>query len=129
MSVVDVLVFFSGLSVAEALGMIVKIPKEEKIHCSKCDMNTFQFDYSQFIIIKDSRMNLLNQTLFKKQIESKEGKLCNFCNGQITKLTIERKYLSLPEWLIVIVEPSQIINLMISDSFLYIKHENKLIYN
>ena len=103
------------------------IPKEEKIHCSKCDMNTFLFDYSQFIIIKDSRMNLLNQTLFKKQIESKEGKFCNFCNGQYTKLTIERKYLSLPKWLIVIVEPTQINNLMI-DSFLIINNGNNIVY-
>ena len=103
------------------------IPKEEKILCYKCSMNTFLFDYSQFIIIKDSRMNLLNQTLFKKQIESKEGKFCNFCNGQFTKLTIERKYLSLPEWLIVIVEPTQINNLMI-DSFLIINNGNNIVY-
>ena len=103
------------------------IPKEEKILCNKCNMNTFLFDYSQFIIIKDSRMNLLNQTLFKKQIESKEGKFCNFCNGQFTKLTIERKYLSLPEWLIVIVEPTQINNLMVN-SFLLIPNGNNIAY-
>ena len=103
------------------------IPKEEKILCNKCKMNTFLFDYSQFIIIKDSRMNLLNQTLFKKQIESKEGKFCNFCNGQFTKLTIERKYLSLPEWLIVIVEPTQINNLMVN-SFLLIPNGNNIAY-
>ena len=40
---------------------------------------------------------------------------------------IERKYLSLPEWLVVIVEPSQINNLMIN-SFLLIFNGNNIIY-
>ena len=49
------------------------------------------------------------------------------CFDQITKLTIIKKYLKLPEWLIVIVEPSQIKNLMIN-SFLYIYNGNNIVY-
>ena len=103
------------------------IPKEEKIFCKKCNMNTFRLNYSQFIVLKNSQMNLLNQTLFEKEIETKQDKYCIFCNGQSTTLKIERKYLSLPEWLIVIVEPSQINNLMIN-SFLHILNGNNIIY-
>ena len=38
------------------------IPKEEKIFCKKCHMKPFRFNYSQFIVLKNSQMNLLNQT-------------------------------------------------------------------
>ena len=103
------------------------IPKEEKITCLHCNMNTFLFDYSKYIILKDSQTNLLNKILLGKETESCEKRLCNFCNGLITKLTIERRYLNLPEWLIVIVEPTQINNLIIN-SFLHIIDKNNIIY-
>ena len=90
-------------------------------------MNTFKFDYSQFIILKNSQMNLLNQILFEKETETKQGNYCNFCNGQISTLTIERKCLSLPEWLIVIIEQTQINYLMIN-SFLLIPYGNNIAY-
>jgi hypothetical protein len=90
------------------------IPKEEKIFCKKCNMNNFQFNYSHFILLKNSQMNKLYQILFDKETESKRGKYCNFCCGEITDLIFENKYLSLPEWLIVIVEPTQINNLKIN---------------
>ena len=103
------------------------IPTEEKIFCNNCRMDTFFFYFSKFIILKNSQSNLLNQTLFGSEKENKEGKYCNFCNGRITTLTIEKKYLNLPEWLIVIVEPSQINNLMIN-SILLIINGNNIIY-
>ena len=99
------------------------IPKEEKIFCKTCNMNNFQFNYSHFILLKNSQMNKLYQILFDKETETKRGKHCNFCCGQITDLIFENKYLSLPEWLIVIVEPTQINNLKIN-SFLSIKDGN-----
>ena len=101
------------------------IPLEEKIYCNSCRIDTFQFNYNKFIVLNNLQNNSLAQIVFGKKSEHHEGKLCNFCNGQKTKLTIERKYLNHPEWLIVIVEPSQINNLIIDDSFLYIKNENK----
>ena len=102
------------------------IPTEEIIHCNQCFMNQFSFDYSKFILLKNSQFNL-QPLLFGRETETKKGKYCSFCNGQTTILTIKKKYLKLPEWLIVIVEPSQIKNLMIN-SFLYIYNGNNIVY-
>ena len=104
------------------------IPLEEKIFCHKCRMDYFFFDYNKYIILKDSQINLLNKIILGKETETCEKNLCNFCNGNITKLTIEKECLNLPEWLIVIVEPTQINNLIIN-SFLYIIDKNNIIYN
>ena len=108
---------------------------EEIQICDKCRMDTFLFDYSKFIILKNSLFNL-QTLLFGTETETKKGKYCNFCNGQITTLTIKKKYLSLPEWLIVIVEPSQINIIFIIDIsqifylmlFFNIIEENKSIF-
>ena len=119
--------FFENHKKGNIIQKMFFIPKKEKILCNKCNMNTFKFDYSQFIILKNSQMNLLNQILFEKETETKQGNYCNFCNGQITTLTIERKCLSLPEWLIVIIEQTQINYLMIN-SFLLIPNGNNIAY-
>ena len=104
------------------------IPMEEKIFCNNCRMNYFFFDYNKYIILKDSQINSLNKIILGKETETCEKNLCNFCNRIITKLTIEKEFLSLPEWLIVIVEQTQINNLLIN-SFLYLNDKNNIIYS
>ena len=59
---------------------------------------------------------LLFQKIFQFEIEAKKDKSCNFCNGQITDFTIERKTLDFPEILIVIISPSQVNNFNISEN-------------
>ena len=90
------------------------IPKEEKISCKKCGMNTFQFYFKKYIFIQNPYNESIKQKLFNLETETKKDKSCNFCNGQITDITIERKILDLPEILIVIISPYQINNFSIS---------------
>ena len=91
-------------------------------------MNSFQFDYNKFIVSNYPQRDLLNKMLFEKYTESKTGNHCNFCNGRITKLTIETKYLMLPKWLIVIVEKTQINNYEINQDLLKLKNGNVVVY-
>ena len=97
------------------------IPKEEKIYCNKCMMYSFQFIYRKYILIRNSQTELLFQKIFGVDKFKKVDKTCNFCNGQMTELIIEKKLIEYPEWLIVIIDPSQInsfqlgLNLFVSD--------------
>ena len=87
------------------------IPKEEIISCKKCGMKTYQFNYAKFIYIKYPPKEILYQKIFEPQTEHKiKSKSCVFCNGQETESTITTKFLDYPEKLIVIIEPTQVIN-------------------
>ena len=83
------------------------IPKRTKIFCSKCKMNSFKFFYEKFLLIKNAKKEILSQKLFQDEIEYNHNLICSFCNGVITRCTIENKILELPEVLIVIIAPSQ----------------------
>ena len=100
------------------------IPKEEKIFCEKCQMNSFQFNYSKYISLNTSNSNEFSLKLFQKDVKIKEEKYCNFCNGVKTKIKIEEIYLDFPEWLIVVIEPS-IIKKINLNNFLVLKNEKK----
>ena len=99
-------------------GEMILIPMKEKIYCNTCRMDSFLFDYCHYIVLNDSKTNRLYKLLFEKSKETKNGKNCTFCNGLATQITIERTYLNLPEWLIVIVEQSQINSLEINSFFI-----------
>ena len=87
------------------------IPIEEKIYCHKCGMSTYYFNYKKFILMKNPLQEMLFQKVFHPiKITSKKGKICNFCNGEETEYSIERKVIDYPEILIVIIEPNQINN-------------------
>ena len=92
------------------------IPKEEKISCKKCGMNTFQFYIKKYIFIQNHCNETIIQKLFNLETETKKDKSCNFCNGQITDIKIERKTLDLPEILIVIISPYHVNNFSISNN-------------
>jgi hypothetical protein len=53
------------------------------------------------------------------EIENKLDKFCNFCNGQITNLTIEKKILDFPEILIVIISLSEVNNFQIKNNLFF----------
>ena len=89
------------------------IPKEEKVFCKKCWMNTFDFYYSKYILIQNPLNEFIFQKTFQPEKEVKKDKYCNFCNGQITNIAIERKILDFPEILIVIISPFQVNNFQI----------------
>ena len=90
------------------------IPKEEIISCKKCGMKTFLFNYSEFIYIRNPSKDLIFLKIFLPQVEHKiKGKSCIFCDGQETESTIETKILDYPEKLIVIVDPTQVIILVL----------------
>ena len=95
------------------------IPKEEKICCKKCGMNIFQFYYSKYILIQNPLNELLSKKIFMPEIENKLDKFCNFCNGQITNLTIEKKILDFPEILIVIISLSEVNNFQIRNNLFF----------
>ena len=87
------------------------IPKEEKVSCKKCGMNTYQFDYAKYIFIKNPQTDLIFQKLFIPQSENNpKSKSCSFCNGQETESNVVTKILDYPENLIVIIEPTQVNN-------------------
>ena len=89
------------------------IPKEEKLYCKKCGVNTFQFHYSKYILIQNPLNEFIFQKIFQPENEVKKDKSCNFCNGKITNIAIERKILDFPEILIVIISPFQVNNFQI----------------
>ena len=89
------------------------IPREDKISCKKCGMSTFQYGYEKYIYIKNPQTEFIFQKLFKPQKEVNKGKSCNFCNGQVTEYTIEKKILNYPEKLIVIIDSNQVNNFVI----------------
>ena len=95
------------------------IPKEEKICCKECGMNTFKFYYSKYILIQNPLNELLSKKIFMPEIENKLDKFCNFCNGQITNLTIEKKILDFPEILIVIISLSEVNNFQIRNNLFF----------
>ena len=86
------------------------IPKEEKILCKKCGMNTFNFGYDKYIYIKNPQTELIFQKLFTQKKGVNKGSSCNFCNGQFTEYSFETKFLDYPEKLIVIIESNQVNN-------------------
>ena len=86
------------------------IPKEEKIYCKKCGMNTFNFGYDKYIYIKNQQTELIFQKLFAQKKGVNKGKSCNFCNGQETEYSFEKKYLDYPEKLIIIIDSNQVNN-------------------
>ena len=87
------------------------IPKEEKVSCKKCGMNTYQFNYAKYIFIKNPQTDLIYQKLFFPNSEHRlKSNFCQFCNGQETEATIITKVLDYPENLIVIIEPTQVNN-------------------
>ena len=86
------------------------IPKEEKIYCKKCGMNTFNFGYDKYIYIKNPQIELIFQMLFAQKKGVNKGKSCNFCNGQETEYSFEKKYLDYPEKLIIIIDSNQVNN-------------------
>ena len=100
------------------------IPKEEKIFCEKCKMNSFQFNYSKYISLNTSNSDEFSLKLFQRDIKFKEEKSCNFCNGVKTKIKMEEIYLDFPEWLIVVIEPSIIKKININN-FLVLMNKNK----
>ena len=90
------------------------IPKEEKVSCKKCGMETYQFDYAKYIFIKNPQTDLIFQKLFIPQSEhNPKSKSCSFCNGQETESNVVTKILDYPENLIVIIEPTQVNNFII----------------
>ena len=86
------------------------IPKEETIFCKKCGMNTFNFGYDKYIYIKNPQTELIFQKLFTQKKGVNKGNSCNFCNGQVTEYSFEKKYLDYPEKLIVIIDSNQVNN-------------------
>ena len=102
--------FIEKLKNKNIIQKLFLIPKEEKISCKKCGMNTFQFYFGKYIMIKNPINELLFQKVFQPESEAKRDKSCNFCNGQLTDFTIERKTLDFPEILIVLISPLQINN-------------------
>ena len=95
------------------------IPKEEKISCKNCGMDTFKFFFGKYIIIENPLNELLSKKIFTPENENKRDKFCNFCNGQTTDCAIERKTLDFPEILIVIISPSQVNNFNISENLIF----------
>ena len=88
------------------------IPKEEKIFCKKCLMDTFHFYYSKYILIQNPLNEFIFQKIFQVENEEKKDRDCNFC-CQKRDLTIQRKTLDFPEILIVIISPFQVNNFQI----------------
>ena len=82
-------------------------------------MNTFQFYFGKYIMIKNPINELLFQKVFQPESEAKRDKSCNFCNGQLTDFTIERKTLDFPEILIVLISPLQINNFLIETNLTF----------
>ena len=69
------------------------IPKEEKITCKKCGMNTYEFGYDEYIYIENPILDLISTKLIAPQKEMyNKGIICNFCNGQEIEYSIEKKY-------------------------------------
>ena len=105
------------------------IPIEDVIYCHKCRMNIYKFNYIKYILIKNPLQELLYQKVFHPiKIPSKKGKICNFCNGEETEYSIERKIINYPEILIVIIEPYQINNFQLGLNA-YITNGNNLTYS
>ena len=105
------------------------IPIEEKIYCHKCGMNTYYFNYKKFILMKNPLQELLFHKVFQPiKIPSKKGQICNFCNGEETEYSIERKIIDYPEILIVIIESNQINNFPLGLNA-YITNGNNLTYS
>ena len=103
------------------------IPKEDAIFCKKCKMNSYQFGYEKYIYINNPQSDLLNQILFIPQKEVIKGKSCNFCNGETTECSIEKKILGFPQKLIVIIEYNQINNFVLLQN-LVVQYNNQIIY-
>ena len=111
--------FMEKLNNKNIIQKLFLIPKEEKISCKNCGIDTFKFYFGKYIMIKNPINELLFQKVFQPESEAKRDKSCNFCNGQTTDFTFERKTLDFPEILIVIISPSQVNNFNISENLIF----------
>ena len=111
--------FMEKLNNKNIIQKLFLIPKEEKISCKNCGMDTFKFYFGKYIIIENPLNELLSKKIFTAENENKRDKFCNFCNGQTTDCAIERKTLDFPEILIVIISPSQVNNFNISENLIF----------
>jgi len=111
--------FIEKLKNKNIIQKLFLIPKEEKKFCKKCGMNTYQFYFGKYIMIKNPINELLFQKIFQFESEEKRDKSCDFCNGQTTDCAIERKTLDFPEILIVLISPLQINNFLIETNLIF----------
>ena len=108
---------------------LLLIPKERKISCKKCGMNTCNFKYDKYVLIKNPTKDLLFQKIFEVENGPKKiGRECSFCCGLQTEYSVEIKTLDFPKWLIVLIESNQVNNFNLGMNLLFTNPNGSLTY-
>ena len=107
----------------------ILIPKEEKINCTQCFVNSYQYKYERFIYINKILKKGLSELIFVSYKEDKLSKVCNFCNGRETKCVIENKIIDFPRVLIIVIAKNYVNTFSFKDNVNLSNNDNSISYS